>query len=340
MTVSSTELDVNSEPSTEAAAAESVATTEVKGVDSYEAAIEKALSPESEATPASSEQDPENPDPENSGDDEQKDPSELTEEEKKQLTPSQQHRIRELAQKTKAAQEEVTRFQQELEVMKPKAERMDQLIGYMQTHEITPDHLDNALGLTAMINRGDYRQALPILEGLIQQVRQSVGDVLPDDLQQQVNLGYITEQHARELNRAKAGERQMADKMQRERARQDQERQQREVQEVTNRAVNAAEAWNREQATTDPDWNLKRELVTQGMELELRRVGAEGYPRTEKDVRDLLNKVKAAVEQNLSRFRPAPKPITPVTGGSVSPRSAAKPSSYLDAINLGLAKNG
>ncbi|WP_176074328.1 hypothetical protein [Brucella intermedia] len=340
MTVSSTELDVNSEPSTEAAATESVATTEVKGVDSYEAAIEKALSPESEATPASSEQDPENPDPENSGDDEQKDPSELTEEEKKQLTPSQQHRIRELAQKTKAAQEEAVKFQQELEVMKPKAERMDQLIGYMQTHEITPDHLDNALGLTAMINRGDYRQALPILEGLIQQVRQAAGDVLPDDLQQQVNLGYITEQHARELNRAKAGERQMADKMQRERARQDQERQQREVQDVMERAVNAAEAWNREQATTDPDWNLKRELVTQGMELELLRVGAKGYPRTEKDVRDLLNKVKSNVEQNLSRFRPAPKPITPVTGGSVSPRSAAKPSSYLDAINLGLAKNG
>ncbi|WP_226623080.1 hypothetical protein [Brucella anthropi] len=340
MTVSSTELDVNSEPSTEAAATESVATTEVKGVDSYEAAIEKALSPESEATPASSEQDPENPDPENSGDDEQKDPSELTEEEKKQLTPSQQHRIRELAQKTKAAQEEAVKFQQELEVMKPKAERMDQLIGYMQTHEITPDHLDNALGLTAMINRGDYRQALPILEGLIQQVQQAAGDVLPDDLQRQVDLGYITEQHARELNRAKAGERQMADKMQRERARQDQERQQREVQDVMDRAVNAAEAWNREQATTDPDWNLKRELVTQGMELELLRVGAKGYPRTEKDVRDLLNKVKSNVEQNLSRFRPAPKPITPVTGGSVSPRSAAKPSSYLDAINLGLAKNG
>jgi len=340
MTVSSTDADVTTESSTVIADTASVENTEAKSqvVDSYEAAVEAALKPESEATTASDEQETKVPAQEIPGE-EAKDETELSEEELAKFTKSQQHRIRELAEKTKNARVEVETFKSEVEALKPKAERLDQLVGYMQKHEITPDHLDNALGLTAMINNGDYRNALPILEGLINQVRTLAGDVLPADLQQRVDLGYLTEADAKELNRAKVGERQTQERVQKERETAETQRAQREIETITTRAVTTAEAWNQEQVRTDPDWNLKRDLVTQGMENELYKLGAKGYPRSEKDTRDILDKVKAQVEKNLQRFRPAPKAMTTVTGGSVSPRSAAKPGSYLDAIDAGLANS-
>lgn len=339
MTVSSTDFDVNSESSTEIDNTASAETAEVKvqGVDSYEAAVDAALKTESEAAPASDEQDPNNPAQEIPGE-ETKDETELSEEELAKFTKGQQHRIRELAEKTKTARVEAETFKTEVEALKPRAERMDQLVGYMQKHDISPEHLDNALGLTALIQTGDYRKALPILEHLLTQVKTAAGDVLPPELQQRVDLGYLTEADAKELNRAKAGERQTQERAQREQEAQQNERAQREIEQITTRAVSTAEAWNQEQVRTDPDWNLKRDLVTQGMENELYRLGPKGYPRTEKETRDILDKVKTQVEKNLSRFRPAPKAINPIVpGGSVSPRSAAKPKDMLDAVELGLA---
>lgn len=340
MTESSPDLGVISESPAETVSdvnPESSAGNETKGVGTALDAVNAALGQAEDATPAPAEQDSKEPEPEKEGEEPKSEPDEMSEEEMKQFTASQQHRIRELAAQTKAAKGTAETLQHELESVKPKAEQMDRLVGYMQQHEIAPDHLNNALSLTAMINQGDYRQAIPILEGLLGQVRAAAGEVLPDDLQQRVNLGYLTEADAKELHKARTSERNTVARVQRDRERDHAERVQREQQATVTRAVNTAEAWHQEQVTSDPDWNLKRDRVTEKMELELRRLGAEGYPRTDADVRKLLEKVKADVETEIQRFRPAPKPITTATGGSVSPRSMAKPRTPMEAVELALA---
>jgi len=321
------ETDVNAE--------ESSTPEKVQGVSSYEQAVDAALKVE-EAPPASDEQDSKEPDPDKPEEVKPADP-ELSEEELAKYSKGAQRRIRELVEERKTVQAEVEPLRQEIETIKPKAERLDQLTGYMREHEITPDHLNNALGLTAMINKGNYREALPVLENLLNQVKTAAGEVLPKDLQSQVDLGYITEAHAKELNRAKVSEKQATERAQKVATDAETQRQQREVQTIVNTATSAAEAWNSEQVKSDPDWNQKRDLVTEGMELELRRLGPAGYPRTDKAVRDLLDKVKSSVETRIGKFRSAPKAMTPVNGNPVSPRSAAKPASYLDAVEIGLA---
>lgn len=322
-----TTTDVNAAASSEAG--------KDQGVGSYLEAVDAALK-DPEATPASDEQGSKEPAP-NTPEAAKQTDAEISEEELQKYSKGAQRRIRELVEVKKAAEAQVEPLRQEIETIKPKAERLDQLTGYMREHEITPDHLNNALGLTAMINRGNYREALPVLENLLNQVRSAAGEVLPDDLQQRVNLGYITEADAKELNRAKAAEKQTAAQVQRDREKAATERAQREVKQTVDLAVNLAETWHKEQVTSDPDWNLKRDLVTQRMELELHRLGPQGYPRTEKAVRDLLDQVKKDVETGIKNFRPAPKAITPITGNGASPRSAAKPTSMLDAIEQGLA---
>lgn len=322
-----TTTDVNAAASSEAG--------KEQGVGSYLDAVDAALK-DPEATPASDEQGSKEPatlTPEAAAPTD----AEISEEELEKYSKGAQRRIRELVEVKKAAEAQVEPLRQEIETIKPKAQRLDELTGYMREHEITPDHLNNALGLTAMINRGNYREALPVLENLLNQVRSAAGEVLPDDLQQRVNLGYITEADAKELNRAKAAEKQTAAQVQKDREKAATERAQREVKQTVDLAVNSAEAWHKEQVTSDPDWNLKRDLVTQRMELELHRLGPQGYPRTEKAVRDLLDQVKKDVETGIKNFRPAPKAITPITGNGASPRSTAKPTNMLDAIEQGLA---
>jgi hypothetical protein len=64
----------------------------------------------------------------------------------------------------RAAEGKVQEVQMELEALRPKAQRMDELLGYMHTNGIAPEHLNNALGIVSMINKGDYQSALPVLE--------------------------------------------------------------------------------------------------------------------------------------------------------------------------------
>lgn len=334
MTVSSTEDGAEGAADTSTQDVNAAAPSdagEIEAQGSINDAVNAALK-EPEAAPASDGQDPKDPDSESTEADE------ISADEIKQLSEKAQHRFHELVKLRKTAEGEAAQVRQELDEIKPKAERMDQLTGYMREHNIPPEHLNNALGLTAMINKGDYSSALPVLENLLAQVRNAAGEVLPPDLREQVNLGYITEVHAKELHKARLGERRATDQVRETREKAEAERRQREADATVRTAVTTADAWSKEQVQSDPDWNLKRDRVTEKMELELRRLGPEGYPRTDKAVRELLGKIKQDVETELKRYRPTPRPVDPSpTGGSVSPRSQAKPNSIMDAVNGALA---
>lgn len=315
-------LDVASESSPE---------TKDQGVVSLDAMVNTALG-EQEAAPASEE-----PDSKESASD-TSEGDEISDEEKRHFSERAQRRFRELVEQRRSVEGERDQVRQELETIKPKADRMDQLLGYMEANKVAPDHLDNALGLVAMINGGKYDQALPVLESLVDQVRKAAGHVLPPDLQQQVSLGYITEAHAKELHRAKLTVQRTEQQTAQERERAAHERQQREVQGTVHLATTTADTWSKEQATSDPDWNLKRDLVTERVEnligKRVREQGPAGYPRTAQEVRDLLDAAKKDVEQTIKRFRPAPKPIDPpVNGNNASPRSKTAPASLMEAVN-------
>lgn len=342
MTVSSTEGEVETQVETDTQtheqdvnSAES-STTENEGAASLSDVISTALKDsDEEAAPASEEQGSEEPDSTSTEDDD-----ELSDEEKRHLSERTQNRFRDLVDKRKAAEVQADEFRKELDTLKPKAEHMDRLTGYMQQHAISPDHLDNALGLTAMINGGDYERALPILESLLSQVKSAAGDVLPADLQKRVDLGYITEADAKALHKAQLRNQRSEQKTEQDRQRQETERQQNETRAVVDQAVRTADAWTQEQANSDPDWNLKNDRVSEKLELEInRRVrqnGIEGWPKTEKEVRDILQKCKSDVEAELRKFRAPLKAINTPSGGSPSPRSQAKPESVMDAVNQAL----
>lgn len=307
-----------------------------EGATSIYDAVNAALKGKEES-PASEEPDPNDPDSQAPTDDD----DELSEEEQQRLSERSQRRFRDLVERRKAAESQVAEIQQELEAIRPKAERMDELLGYMQANNIPPDHLNNALSITAMINKGNYASAIPVLESLLSQVKAAAGEVLPPDLQREVELGYITENRAKELHKSRlAGER--AQQSAEEQRRQfEAERQRAEVSTLVETVTRAGDAWSAEKAKSDPDWNLKRDRVQEKVELELRRLGPEGYPRSAEAVRQVLEQALEKVEAEIRRYRPAPKQIdSSPTGGSASPRSAAQPKSLMEAVDMAIAKSG
>lgn len=341
MTVSSTEdagtpdVELNAPDATPA---ESSTAEPNEGATSLSERIDSALKGEQEASPASNEPGSKEPVSDPAGNAEEIPPEEL-----KHLSEKAKSRFHELVDLKRAAEGRVAEIQQELDAVKPKVELMDKLTGYMQQHNIPEQHLDNALGLTAMINRGDP-QAIPVLENLLSHLRQVTGDVLPPDLQREVDLGYITEARAKELHKAKLNGQRIEQQSAQERERGEENRRRQEAETITRTAAETADAWTAEQVKSDPEWNLKRDRVTEKMELEVSRLirtkGPAGFPRTPQAVRELLDKAKADVEKELKGFLPKPKAITPSpTGGSASPRSKAKPGSLMDAVNLALEES-
>lgn len=310
------------------------------GVNSYEAAFDAALAG-TEASPAAKEPGSKEPDPVPNPDaPPAPSPDELTDEEKKGLSERAQQRFRDLANSKKESVAEVNTLKERMAELEPKVQQYEQLQGYMQTNAISEAHLNNALTLTAMLNGGRFADALPILEGLVQQTRQLVGDILPPELQTQVDLGYITEAHAKELNKARKGQENLQSRVEKDQQRQAADRAQRESEAIVATSVKAADAWHAEQVLRDPDWNQKSSLVSQQMELALLKGGPDKFPKSEKEVRDLLDGILKTVDAQVGKFRPAPKPITPdATGGSSSARSAPKPASYEEALEAAL-RNG
>lgn len=251
----------------------------------------------------------------------EKDPGELSEEDKRQLSKRTQDRINKLTELRKAAEARV-------QDLSPKAEKYDQIVGFTRENNLSASDIDNMFTIAAKM-KTDPLEGFKMLEAVYKQFAQEVGAVLPNDLQEQVARGYISEPHARELAQTKA---QLALRQQREdeqRKIQETETQQRTVQETVGRATGAADKWQSTKAKSDPDWHLKQKRVAELVELKLLKT--RSFPKTEQEVYEMCDSALAEVENELKPYRLQKRAITPVTSSS-SPRSVPEPKNTLDVI--------
>lgn len=317
-----------------------------EGVKSYQDAIDAALGGTEEAPASASGDEATTPKPtgtvaagaDGTNGEEPKDP---TDDELKSYSHNAQSRIRELVERRKAVESQLTEKDQVLETLRPQAERMGQIESFMQANSIEPAHLDNTLNIAALIQTGKFEQALQAVGPIYKQLLDLTGSILPPELQQDVDAGYITQQHAAELHRAKTAN---ANASERENA--ESERKQRESAESahTNRVnmmAQTGDAWATEKKTSDPDWSTKQDLVNSEVELQLRRIATtapQDLPSSKDGVRKLLDGCLKTVEDRLRVFRPAPQAITPMTGRPASAGARSKPTSYMDAIDQALGQ--
>lgn len=293
-------------------------------------AVQAALEPKAESPTAPNPDQAAKPDSDAAKADGQSEDTELSDDELKALSWKAQQRFKKLASAAKTKDGEIAS-------LKVKADEHDRIVGAITKAGLEAKELDELVDLGSALKQNRPREALQILAPIVQALEQVVGKILPADLQEEVRLGYITEQRAQELAEARASEkieRQSRERLQRE---SDADKQQRDVAERVNSSVSAVEAWEKQQAASDPDWPLKRQEVAEQVELligrEAQKRRAPYFPTPDESVQLSKDALKT-VNDRISRLKPRPAEVRPSAnnpGGS--PRSKPAPKTILDAIN-------
>jgi hypothetical protein len=252
---------------------------------------------------------------------------EITDEELRKYGPRTQKRIQQLLTERGQARDQ-------LEQIRPKAESFERIDNFVKQNRLTPQDVDVILEIGALM-RNDPFAAVKRLEPIMHQLWQITGQVLPPDLQERVRLGYLAEQDAQELVRARnqasllqGQTREQAEKTERD----TRERQVFELVSVTRKAANE---WDAARRTSDPDWSLKHTRVAEKLKLSIME---EGYPGSAQAAVERLDKILTTVNQEFTALRPRPQEVRPVRGGA-SPLASTEPKTAFEAAQRALARH-
>jgi hypothetical protein len=219
---------------------------------------------------------------------------EFTEEELKGLGARAQRRIRDLAAKVKSSNEQ-------FEAVRPKVETFDKILGFVESRGLTTQEVDFTFAVMGAV-KTDPKAAYEALVPVMQQLAARIGVQLPSDLAEDVRLGLITEERARELSMARSEaqlNRQRADTV-------TQQTQEERAQEATNRFIgsvhSAVATWEQTQKARDPDWNLKSDIIAEKLELAFLKNGAS--IRNPQEAVQIANTVLQDVNKQFQRFKP------------------------------------
>lgn len=160
------------------------------------------------------------------------------------------------------AQERFQRLAGTVKELTARTEQLDQQVSYVrdtfQQHGISQQQFEQAAGVIGMLNKGDYRGALQVLDQQRQQIALQLGEALPGvdalqgfpDLRQKVDGLLMTEADALEVARLR--QTQSVQQQQRQQV-ESQQREQQTQQQAVQTAQAAVDAWWKQTAATDID---------------------------------------------------------------------------------------
>lgn len=283
----------------------------------------------SEKGSAEQEADAPNPDGKEAAD--EGDLGELTPDEFYRYGKRAQRRIRQLDGRTKELQKEVDR-------LAPAAENFERLSTFVSDAGLSRDEVDDLIKVGALAKTNPWAARERVVE-FLKQLDQVTGHVLPDDLKQQVQQGYISEPHALELSQHRARQhRGDVQSQHQQQARQAEQARQTE-QKLVNEVATAVSAWENKWKSEDPDYRALHARVSEKMELALVRAQQAGkLPKTTAEATALADKVLAEARQEMKPLLTKREPIRPVAGSHASPTARPKPTNMLEAIRQAVGR--
>lgn len=218
----------------------------------------------------------------------------------------------------------------QIKTLRPDATRGAALSRYMQESGISPEEFVALQDAGALLKR-DPAAARKILAEKLAEIDRVLGNTLPDDLQQEVEGGYITEERARELAQARARAARAEDTVVADRRQ--------AIQQVIERDVTA---WETEMRRVDPDFERKLPDIRDRIDLALRkRVAEKNYLRSGAEAVQIAQDALKAVNALVASFT-APKADTRRVPSSAAsaPATRAQPRTIYEAAEQGLARTG
>lgn len=224
---------------------------------------------------------------------------------------------------------ELRPLKDEIETARPKAEAFDQLHGYMTEANLATEEVNEGFSIMRLL-KNDPASAIAPLEAYLNAARQAAGLVLPPDLQERVNRGYLTESDALEITKSKSREAMAARAAEDARHNADQ----RMAESSRTAIVNAIEKWDTQWKQSDPDHELLVPLVKDRIAVLLK----DKVPKTVQEALDIAEQAKTEVSASLKKLRPKTKPIDPpATGGAAATKPA--PATSLDVVKMAVGQS-
>jgi hypothetical protein len=193
-------------------------------------------------------------------------------------------------------------IRQEVEQLKPLAQRAKILDDFVQTNGISQQQLTNALEYTRLIN-SDPLKAYELLKPIYNQLATYAGDVLPADLQAEVAAATLSPERARELATARARN-QYGDW-------QGQNRSQSEIQRNEQQIQGSIDGWAASTMKTDADFRPKANGGVDGkwelVDMKLRSLRQANPPKNGQDAVALVQQAYDEANKFFNRFTPAKK---------------------------------
>lgn len=232
----------------------------------------------------------------------------------------------------------------EIETLRPQAEQFRAVEQYMTANSLAPDDIVRGFAIMAAV-RNEPQRAIKELETVLTELRETLGEILPQDLQDAVDEGEMTEERALELSRTRATARTTQEKLQ-TRDQTDREQQQAQrAQEQRRSYAEAVESWMADRRQNDADFETVARLWADRVQVvanSLRQQGKTSF--TQAEIRNICDQSYSYVRETLKPLKPQPSRVVSRAGASNSSAPAAAPaalprdSSMLDVVKRALGK--
>ena len=298
-------------------------------------AVKSALKPKADAAPASQTPDKqadgtEPPKAEETQSDEDK---ELTDDELKSLSARTQRRFRKLNSDVKTRDVLIGQLE-------PKAQEFDRLDQFVRSAGLSPTDVQGTLRIASQL-RSDPHAAYEALLPIMQHLEAAIGNVLPPELAQRVQAGYLTEQDALAMSRAASHASFSRQQLEAERQQQQDWYYRQDRQQQLDNTVSSVESWEKQQATRDPDWHLKQADIRELVELEVsrKRLADPSWLPGNQEALKITQDAYTKVNDRLKRFVPKPQAMArDPSGGGASPGSQPQPKNMLDVVRMAASR--
>lgn len=223
----------------------------------------------------------------------------------------------------------VADLEQRYEPVSRKAEQLDAIGSFMRENELTSSEMTEGIQIMALMKKSPA-EALAALMPKIELLELAAGKRLPSDIQEQVDAGEVSPSAAKELVQT----RMLAQTRESEAAAARQQLESAQVSTTVTQFRAAADAFERDTAARDPDYQHKKSFVVD----RFRVLAQQNPPATAEDVTALSRKAYEDVNTQMRAFVKPTATAPSAKSDQSSTRSASTPTSILDIVKQNIAR--
>mgnify|MGYP003624256355 CR=1 FL=1 len=193
---------------------------------------------------------------------------------------------------------------------------------------------ETAQGLSIMgLMKSNPQAALEALQPIINNLQQVTGQIIPNDIQQKIEDGYMDEDVGKELARTRADVQIQKNANQQMLNEQEHMKTRSEINSLAQSVTN----WEKNVRKTDPDFDFKQDEIDDRVSALVRE---RGRPNNSDDAVALAQEAYDTVNKRYRSRMGVKSPIRSLSGGKLGGSPMPEPKSLMDAVQNALATGG